>query len=233
MRGAIKRALTYRGLAETEPVRAAIAASRRGGWPYCAEDEGDFLFQLARSTPGQDALEVGFATGSTAAYILLGLGAGQLTSIDYDQNHFERAGVALIAGLGLAHRHRLIEQDSVKALPALDNDGDRYGLVFLDGWKTFDRMWVDTFYCVRMLNVGGFIVFDDAQMPAVRKCVSLLMRYYGFSDRVPQGPAGGWTQRLRYLMTTRSPHRPYVALRKTVSVSDSDAGRRYDFWKPF
>ena len=233
MKTAIKRALAYRGLPETERVRAAIASSRHEGWPYCPDDEGDFLFQLARSTSGHDALEVGFATGSSAAYILLGLGAGRLTSIDYDQNHFERAGEKLVATLGLASRHLLVEEDSVKALPELHKGEASYGLVFLDGWKTFDRMWVDTFYCARMLTVGGLIVFDDAQMPAVRKCISLLMRYYDFSDAVPQGPLGGWPQRLRYLMTTRSTHHPYVALRKTVSVDDTEAGRRYDFWKPF
>lgn len=233
MKAAIKQALAYRGLSQTEPVRAAIAASRHGGWPYCPDDEGDFLYQQARSMPGQDALEVGFATGSTAAYILWGLGTGQLTSIDYDQNHFERAGEKLVAALGLAKRHRLIEHDSVNALPELENGDARFGLVFLDGWKTFDRLWVDTFYCARMLTVDGLIVFDDAQMPAVRKCISLLIRYYGFTDATAQGPLGGWTQRLRYLATTRSRHRPYVALRKTVEVSDTQAGRQYDFWKPF
>jgi len=233
MKGLIKRALVYRGLPETETVRAVVAASRRDGWPYCPADEGDVLFQLAAAVPDQDALEVGFATGTSAAYILSGLGSGRLTSIDYDQDHFGREGVRLVETLGLANRHRLIERDSVEALPELHSSGLRYGLVFLDGWKTFDRVWVDTFYCARMLTVGGVIVFDDAQMPAVRKCISLLERYYGFIGVDDPRPAGGWRQRMWHVVTTRSVRRPYMALRKPIDVDDTEAGRRFDFWKRF
>ena len=92
----VRRTAGYTGLPETAPIRSALAAARRPGWPYCPADEGDLLFQLARAVGEQNALEVGFATGSTAAYILHGLGAGHLTSIDYDQNHYEREGEKLI-----------------------------------------------------------------------------------------------------------------------------------------
>lgn len=233
MKAIIRRALAYHGLPETEAVRNVVESFRRAGRPYCPVDQGDALFQLARSARGQDALEIGFGTGSTAAYILAGLESGQLTSIDYDQTHFERAGVRLVEALGFEGRHRLIERDSVQALPELDIAGARFGLVFVDGWKTFDRIWVDTFYCVRMLKVGGVIVFDDAQMPAVRKCISLLKGYYAFSKVDAQGAIGGWRLKLRYLATTRSTLPPYVALRKTADLGDTEAGRTFDFWKSF
>lgn len=233
MKAIIRRALAYRGLPETEEVRNLVESLRRAGRPSCPPDQGDALFHLARSARGQDALEIGFGTGSTAAYLLAGLGGGRLTSIDYDQDHFERSGVRLVSALGFEGRHRLIERDSVQALPQLDSAGDRFGLVFVDGWKTFDRIWVDTFYCVRMLNIGGVIVFDDAQMPAVRKCISLLKGYYGFSQVDAQGPIGGWRLKLRYLLTTRSALPPYAALRKTADLGDTEAGRTFDFWKNF
>jgi predicted O-methyltransferase YrrM len=233
MKQFIRQATLYRGAAQTQPIRDYLMASKRDGWPYCPADEGDVLFGLAGSLTGQDALEVGFATGSTAAYILFGLTSGRLTSIDYDQNHYERAGETLVRDLGLADRHRLIERDSIRALPELHEAGARFGLVFLDGWKTFDRMWVDTFYCARMLTPGGFIVFDDAQMPAVRKCLSILTRYYGFTGVAQMGQAGGWRQRVWQILTTRSVHRPYMVLRKTVEIDQTNAGRQFDFWRPF
>jgi len=230
---ALRRSLAYQGIADTGPVRDALARVRRPGLPYCPDDEGDVLFTLARSIGDQDALEVGFATGSTAAYILSGLSTGRLTSIDYDQDHFDREGETLVAAMGYRERHTLIERDSVRALPELHDAGLRYGLVFLDGWKTFDRMWVDTFYCARMLHRGGYIVFDDAAMPAVRKCISLLKRYYEFADVDTDRMVGGWKGRVWHLLVTRSRHMPYRALRKVRETDDSPAGRHFDFWAPF
>ena len=233
LKRALRRALKYRGLPGTGPVRERLALVRRTGWPYCLDDEGDVLFRLAESIGEQDALEIGFATGSSAAYMLSGLTTGRLTSIDYDQDHFEREGEKLVAAMGFTPRHRLIEQDSILALPALNEAGSRFGLVFVDGWKTFDRLWVDTFYCVRMLDRGGYIVFDDAAMPAVCKCISLLKRYYGFGDVDTYPMAGGWKCRMWHVLVTRSWRRPYRALRKTMDLDDTVAGRQFDFWKRF
>jgi predicted O-methyltransferase YrrM len=229
----VRRTAKYSGLPETAPIRAALTAASRAGWPYCPADEGDLLFLLAKAAGEQNALEVGFATGSTAAYMLHGLGTGQLTSIDYDQNHYEREGEKLVQSLGFAARHRLIEDNSIRALPELHASGARYGLVFLDGWKTFDHMWVDTFYCARMLNAGGYMVFDDARMPSVRKCISLLRAYYQFAVVDSYARIGGGKLRVWHALSTRTPLQPYVALQKVVDLDKTEAGRQFDFWKPF
>jgi predicted O-methyltransferase YrrM len=229
----VRRTAKYGGLLETSPIRAALAAAARPGWPYCPADEGDLLYLLAKTAGDAGALEVGFATGSTAAYILHGLGTGRLTSIDYDQNQYEREGVKLVSTLGFAARHRLIEDNSIRALPELHASGARFGLVFLDGWKTFDHMWVDTFYAARMLNRGGFMVFDDARMPAVLKCISLLRAYYRFENVNPYARIGGSRLRLWHVLSTRTTLQPYVALQKVVDLEQTDAGRQFDFWAPF
>lgn len=233
MRQWIKARIMYCGLPDTDAVRAQLQEVRRPGYPYCPPDEGDTLYRLARATSPKAALEVGFATGSTAAYMLTGLDDGNLTSIDFAQDQFKRQGEALVASMGFAHRHRLIEDNSIAVLPDLHKAGERFGLIFLDGWKSFDHIWVDTFYCARLLECGGYMVFDDARMPAVRKCISLLMRYYGFQRYDTYGHVGGWRQRLWHLLTTRSLRPPYVALRKTIEISETEAGRHYYFWKRF
>jgi predicted O-methyltransferase YrrM len=233
LKNLVRRSAKYEGLAETATIRAALAAAARPGWPYCPADEGDLLFLLAKAAGEANALEVGFATGSTAAYMLHGLGPGLLTSIDYDQNQYEREGVKLVASLGFASRHRLIEDNSIRALPQLHAAGERFGLVFLDGWKTFDHMWVDTFYAARMLNRGGFMVFDDARMPAVLKCVSLLQMYYRFGHVDTYARVGGSRLRLWHMLSTRTTLQPYVALQKVVEIEHTDAGKQFDFWAPF
>jgi len=230
----IKSRLMYTGSAATDLVRSEIGERRRADWPYVPPDEGDVLYNFAQRAQAADALEVGCATGSTAAYILAGLGdSGELTSIDFDQANHERAGEQLVRDLGFSDRHVLVEKNSDEALPALYAAGKRFGLVFLDGWKTFDHVWIDVYYSARMLEVGSMVVFDDARMPAVRKCISILERYYEFKrvDTYPQ--VGGWRQRLWHILTTRGFLPPYVALEKLIEVEESPAGKRYDYWARF
>lgn len=231
MRRTLKAWTKHLGLMETVRVRRAVDVAHRKGWPYCPGDEGDVLFLLARNA--EDALEIGFATGSTGAYILEGLGRGTLTSVDWRQDEYERAGEQLISRLGQSGRHRLLEADSITVLPELYRQGCRFGLVFLDGWKSFDRIWVDTFYSARMLKEHGFIMFDDARMPAVRKCIRLLMRYYGFRLADNYRLLGGWRLRAWHILSGRSLSRPYVVLEKALEITETDAGKRFDFWRRF
>ncbi len=224
----------YKGSSATDRIRSEIEKRRRPGWPYVPADEGDILNRFAQLAQASSALEVGCATGSTAAYILAGLGnSGKLTSIDFDQNNHERAGELLVRDLGFADRHILVEKNSDIALPELYAAGNRFGLVFLDGWKTFDHVWIDVYYCARMLEVGGRVVFDDARMPAVRKCVSLLEKYYEFKKVDTYLYVGGWRQRLWHILTTRGILAPYIALEKVMEVEETPAGKDYTFWARF
>lgn len=118
----------------------------------------------------------------------------------------------------MADRHKLVERASVEVLPEMWTAGSRFDLIFLDGWKTFDHVWVDTFYCARTLEVGGHIMFDDARMAAVRNCISILERYCVFKKLDSYAPVGVWRQRLWHLMTNRTLLPPYVVLSKTCEI---------------
>lgn len=188
---------------------------------------------MAKSVPDANALEVGFATGSTAVYILSGLEKGKLISIDYAQDQFEREGVALVSSLGLQGKHNFLEGNSIVVLPNPYQSEDRFGLIYLDGWKTFDHVWVDVFYCAKILAVDGYMVFDDTRMPAVRKCMSILKIYYGFEVVNNYHLVGGLRQRLWHVITGRSLLSPYGVLRKVREINETDAGKNYSFWKAF
>lgn len=84
----IERKVYYRPLKETQSVKKLIDKYRNTQFPFCPANEGDLLFTLARLRPLPHALEVGFATGSTALYLLLGISKpkGLVTSIDYRQS---------------------------------------------------------------------------------------------------------------------------------------------------
>lgn len=229
----LKKTLQYSGLAKTGHVRKLIEERRHPGWPYCPPDEGDLIYQLANRTPSGRALEIGCATGSTAIYILAGMPHGHLTSIDFAHGDHDRSGEALIARAGYADCHTLIEADSAIALPDLAKAGERYDLIFLDGWKSFDHLWVDIFYCARMLRTGGFMIFDDAKMRSVRKGVSLLKSHYEFSMVDNYGLVGGARLRLWHSLISRQTHAPYLALCKTKELDQTPAGSIFDFWAEF
>ena len=58
---------------------------------------------------------------------------------------------------------------SYRALSALEAKGRKVKLAFIDGWHTFDYVLVDFFLIDKMLEVGGIVVFDDANWPSIRK----------------------------------------------------------------
>lgn len=233
MKQFVKRKIHYPGRPDTAEIRRLIDQDRHPGWPYCPPDEGDLLYLLAQQAPGTRMLEVGCATGSTSVYMLAGMLDGKLTSIDFAHGDHGRSGEKLIERGGFAGRHTLVERNSIETLPEMFLDGDRFGLIFLDGWKSFDHLWVDTFYCAKMLEVGGYIVFDDARMPAVRKAVSLLKSHYGFEPVDGYAMVGGRALRLWHALISRSAHPHYLALRKPRDISETPAGRIFDFWAPF
>ncbi|MEO6247437.1 MAG: class I SAM-dependent methyltransferase [Sphingomicrobium sp.] len=229
MKKFLKRILRHPGFAETAAIRQVIDEYRRTGYPHCSVEQGDLLYQLAARTPAGNALEVGCASGSTALHLLAGMPQGRLTSIDFAHEDHDRTGEKVIAVADMAARHQLIERNSVEVLPELYRSGEQYDVIFLDGWKTIDHLWVDTFYCAKMLRVDGAIVFDDARMASVRKAVELLKSHYQFEEIDIYRALGGHRLRAWHLLTTHSFHPPTRALRKVMAIEQTHAGREYNF----
>jgi precorrin-6B methylase 2 len=169
------------------------------------------------------------ATGSTALHLLAAMPQGRLTSIDFAHVDHDRTGEKVIAAAGWSARHELIERNSIDVLPELYRSGEQYDVIFLDGWKTIDHLWVDTFYCAKLLRVGGVMVFDDARMASTLKAVKLLKSHYRFEEIDIYREVGGRRLKMWHLLTTRSFNPPTRALRKTIPIEQSPAGLQYDF----
>jgi hypothetical protein len=58
---------------------------------------------------------------------------------------------------------------------------------FIDGWHTFDHTLVDFFFTDQILRVGGIVILDDTDWPAIRKLASFIEanRSYQFIDGTP------------------------------------------------
>ena len=230
----IAKLLRYDPLIETAPVREAIEAARTSGRPFCPPYEGDLIYALVRAAGARRCLEMGFHTGSTALYMDAGLAQddGQVTSVGLDSEEDMLRGRKLLRDAGAESRHRLLRENSNRVVPELFLAGEKFDFVFMDGWKTFDHLAFEIYFINRMLEKGGFILFDDSYMPSVRQAIRLLKRYYGYAE-IDYGRYGQTRRLGLYLaLAHRTPHRPYRALAKTVDTADQTPTKDWNFYRP-
>ncbi len=143
--------------------------------------EIDALYALVRRRAPQSTLEVGLAKGTSAITILAALTDGGAPApvhraIDPFQSVvYKRNGLKNAAFCGFGENLVLIEDSSHRALPfLLMAEKRRFDFVFLDGNHLFDFTFVEWFYCDKMLPVGGAMLFDDADRPAVAAVLNFI-----------------------------------------------------------
>jgi len=145
-------------------------------------EEGELLQRIVRRLDPTVSLEIGLAYGLSALFICDALNIrkgtqhividpNQLTAWDGSELSltWQGIGIANVQRAGFGDIVRLIEAPSFRALPQLEQAGQRIDFAFIDGWHTFDFALVDFFYIDRMLNVGGVVAFDDSSWPSIRK----------------------------------------------------------------
>jgi predicted O-methyltransferase YrrM len=230
-----KRLLAYQPLVATESVRRCLSETHEDAAPYCPPAEGDLLYTLVTAHRLARCLQVGFATGSTALYMLAGavpLG-GEVVSIDLPAARFNALGLDNVERAGFASSHRLIEENSALALPQLHAAGACFDLVVADGWKTFDHLAMEAYFLSRMLRTAGFLVFDDTKMPSVDRVVRMLGSHYGYEEIDYRAHGQPWGPGLLHILTQKTLRRPYRAFRKTASESDLPISVDWAFWERF
>lgn len=152
-------------------------------------DEGKFLETTIRKLKYKNILEVGMAFGISAMFMTSALPSdGKLTSIDpFQMTQWSGYGVNLIKQIGLESKHELIEKKSYEALPELLKKKEKYDMIFIDGWHTFDYTLVDFFYSDLLLKVKGIIIIDDALHSGVAKCVRYIQSNYHHYRKIETG----------------------------------------------
>lgn len=142
--------------------------------------EGEFITKLIKKYNLKRCLEIGFANGISALYILSSSKKNTLVSIDpFQKTQWNNNGIKILTNSKLISRHNLIEKKSYEAMPELlkDNEG-KFDFIFIDGWHTFDYTLVDFFYADKLLRKGGIIVVDDAKHQGVAKCLKYIDTNY-------------------------------------------------------
>jgi predicted O-methyltransferase YrrM len=139
-----------------------------------SDSEGTALQRLIREVKPRVTLEIGMAYGISTLYICEALkDVGGERHIVIDPGPVEGwldAGLFNVERAGYASLLEFHNDSSHRVLPALEREGRRVGVAVIDGWHTFDYTFVDFFYVDRLLDVGGVVMFDDAEYyPAIRK----------------------------------------------------------------
>ena len=207
LKSIIKNFLFYEALDQTKETRnllAKVMSEFQGvTLPYAPTHQGDLIHLLIARNNYADCLETGFASGSTAAYMLAATSAksGKVISIDNSQGGHEiEIGKRCIELAGMTSRHLFISDDSSVALRHLREDGKKFDFVFLDGWKTFDHTAYEFFLFDEMLTDGGCVFIDDTYMPSLRQLISFAKKYYEYQEIDYRDYGQDWKKRL-YLST--------------------------------
>ena len=143
-------------------------------------DEGQLIADLISRHGIHRTLEIGCAYGLSSLYICEALAKQpdpQHTIIDPEQNtSWQGIGVSNLKRAGFSS-FELIEDTSERALPRLLEQKRTFQLALIDGFHTFDQVVVDFYFVDRLLEVGGFILLDDLQLPGIRKAARYFAGY--------------------------------------------------------
>lgn len=156
-------------------------------------DMGEIIATAITAVKPDKSIEIGFAYGISALYACDALSenhkAAKHIVIDPNQaTQWHSIGLRNVRRAGYADMLSLIEEKSENALPRLLSEGLRVQVGIIDGWHTFDHALVDFFYVNKMLDIGGIVIFDDANYPSLlplMRHVSTYPAYQKFRESQP------------------------------------------------
>lgn len=128
-------------------------------------------------------LEVGLALGCSALAIAGRYRAngvppsGQHVAIDpFQESVWDDCGVLALDAAGLSAFCTIVRDYSWRALPRLSDSGSEFEILYIDGSHLFEDVFIDLFYCARLVGLGGLILFDDASDRHVAKVIRFVRK---------------------------------------------------------
>lgn len=147
------------------------------------KNEAELLARLVEECAPVLSVEIGLGFGFAALAICTSArtpGHRHIAIDPHQSAYWNGRGLANLIEAGFDSRFQLIEDYSYSALPRLVSEGLRADLVFIDGWHTFDFVFVDFFYSDKLLKPGGLVIFDDADWPSIRPVIRYAITNLGY-----------------------------------------------------
>lgn len=143
------------------------------------------LRQLCLAFRPKRTLEIGLCYGGSALVFtashrdIWGNPSRQHVCIDpYQHSDWDDSGLYAIERAGLEDYLEFRAQRSCIELPKLLAASDRFDLAYIDGSHLFEDVFIDAYYVMRLLNIGGIVVFDDSSCPHVAKVLAFISRAF-------------------------------------------------------
>jgi len=181
--------------------------------------EGELIMAVFETVKPDVSVETGFAYGVSTLFACTALERNGKPAhhVVFDPRQtidFDRIGLLNIKRAGYERFVDFRGTPSEIGLPELHAAGTRIQAALIDGYHTFDHALIDFFYANKMLDVGGVVIFDDVNMPAIARLLGHVLTYPCY----------------RYFMGTemaRAPN-PFVSLRRAVNRSQLSAKHSRD-----
>ena len=129
------------------------------------------------------SLEVGLALGASALTFAefqrstKAAPTAQHVAIDpFQDTVWDDCGLLALEQAGLKDYCAVVNDFSASALARLVSEGSEFGLIYIDGSHLFEDVFVDIFFCARLVSLGGILLIDDASDPHVSKALRFVRR---------------------------------------------------------
>jgi len=140
----------------------------------------DEIVKILRRSRPENTLEIGMAFGgSSLIFADVGrtvcAGSYRHTAIDpYQSTVWDGVGMQCLEAAGLQTFIELFEEPSCLVLPRLLSEGRRFGVIYVDGSHLFEDVFVDAYFCARLLTDDGYLLFDDSANRHVAKVLAFI-----------------------------------------------------------
>jgi predicted O-methyltransferase YrrM len=158
---------------------------------HLSETDGDFIRRILRDVRPTSSLEIGMAFGVSTLFICevldeLRLATRHIVVDPFQTTDWHGIGLKHVRDAGFDRFVEFHEERSEYFLPKLTQQGHRIDFALIDGWHSFEHALVEFFYISRMLRVGGVVLFDDSDWPAINKLLRYLIQLPGFEVYAPE-----------------------------------------------
>ena len=127
----------------------------------------EWLIEASEKAPIKKALDMGFGCGFSAAAMVKG--GCTVTSINYEAATVQRRVEAELRYERLCgHQPMIIEAATEHALPRLQDERKKFGLIFIDAGHRLDDVFIDVHYSKYLCAPGGILALDDVWYGAVK-----------------------------------------------------------------
>jgi predicted O-methyltransferase YrrM len=177
--------------------KARYSALNADGHPtYIDRAEGALLQRAIAAVRPTTTLEIGMAYGVSTLFICEALAelphrATHIAIDPHQSTKWHGIGLRNASDAGFAGLLRFFEERSEFCLPRLLQEGTTVQVALIDGLHIFEQCALEFYFIDRMLPVGGTVIFDDVDWPAIRRVVRLVMSYGTYEVADHTGPKAG------------------------------------------